>query len=148
MTIHQLRVMLVEARRAKNQDTITLLQMLVSAFQNKAIELGHELTEDEGIALLVKESAKRKDAAQQFLKGGAGDKAAQELAEVAFISQFLPKQMTEDEVIVVIVEEARKIPEGQPVNMATLMKPVRARVGNLYPGKELSALVQTILSND
>lgn len=121
--------------------------MLISAFQNKAIELGTELSEQEGIALLIKEKAKRKDAAEQFLKGSAVDKAASELAEAAFIDQFLPKQMTEDEVIRIIVEEARKIPEDQKVNMGTLMKPVRGRVGNLYPGKELSALVQLIVGN-
>lgn len=116
--------------------------MLVSAFQNKAIELGHELTDGEGIALLIKEKTKRKDAADQFLKGGASDKAAQELAEAVFIDQFLPQQMSVEEVQAIIKEEVQKFPWEQKLDMGTLMKPVRARVGNLFPGKELSALVK------
>lgn len=142
LMIEDFRNQLVTARKNKDPATIGILQMLISALQNKAIELGHDLTKDESIALLIKEQAKRVDAAQQFTAAGAMDKAAQETAEAAFINRFLPQQMSVEEVQAIIKEEVQKFPWEQKLDMGTLMKPVRARVGNLFPGKELSLLVK------
>ena len=80
-----------------------ILRMAMSAMSNLQIEkrgkgLPEELTDEDIMGVLAKESKKRHDAAALFTDGGRADLAENELKEAAFIAQYLPAQMSREEI--------------------------------------------------
>lgn len=141
-----LRTKLNEARKTKNQMGLLVLPMLIAALQNRAIDKGTDLTEDEAATILAKERAKRLDAYNQFTEAGAHEQAAQELAEAAYIKPFLPEQMDETQVAIAVQTAATTIQAtGKVPTIGLMMKILKPQIGNRFPGKDLNELVQAQL---
>lgn len=146
--IEQLRQRLNTARYSRHQLALRVIPMLIAALQNKAIQQGRELTADESLAVLNKEKAKRLDAAAQYDKANAPERAANERAEIGIIDTYLPQELTEDAVLQMIEEEISAIQAaGGTPNLGLLMKPLKAKIGTQFPGQKLSGLVKTRLES-
>ena len=83
--------------------SLGVLRMVTAALNNKSIEkrgkgLPEELTEDEIIEIMGRESKKRQDAAGVYAQGGRADLAEKEKKEAAFIQVYLPAQMSREEI--------------------------------------------------
>lgn len=94
----------------------SVLRMLVSAIHNKQIEkrtrekTGRdvELTEEELLGVISSEAKKRKDASEQFEKGGRPELAAKEKSELGMLMAYLPAQMSEEELRTKVKEAIAK----------------------------------------
>ena len=95
------------------------------------------LSEAEEIAVLSSEVKKRNESAELYLKGGAKERAAKELEEKAIIETYLPKQLSEDELIVIV---DRTISELQASDMSS-MGQVIAKVKELTAGGADGSLI-------
>lgn len=87
---------------AKNQVRLTTLRGVLSAFTNESVALKRtpqdKLSDDEAITVIKRLSKQRKDSIEQFEKASRADLADNEKAELKIIEEFLPAQMSEDEV--------------------------------------------------
>lgn len=94
-----------DALREKNQEKLGVLRLVLNAVKQKELEKrasspegNLELSEQELIAVLNSEAKKRKEASQQFETGGRNELAAKERAELEIIQQYLPQQLSNEEV--------------------------------------------------
>ena len=87
------------AMKEKNVLARTVLRTISSEFKQKKIDDRLDsLTEAEELTIIKRMIKQRRDSVQQFKEGGREDLAEQELAEIVIVEQFLPQQMTEEEI--------------------------------------------------
>ena len=135
------------AMKARDQLRMDAIRMVKAALQNKEIELKKALDEAEMSRVLLTLVKQRKEAAELYQKGKREDLADKELKEIVVIEGYLPKALSQEE-IVKIVEDA--IREAGPVtmkDMGKVMKAVMAKLaGQPVDGKQLSDLVRSKLT--
>src|SRR5690554_1771770 len=109
------------AMKAKDTQTLEALRAVKSALLLARTETGskEELTEAEEMKLLQKQVKQRRDSAAIYNEQGRPDLAEPELAQAVVIEQFLPKQMSEEEVATVV---NRVIAETGAATMADMGK--------------------------
>ncbi|HRV55976.1 MAG TPA: GatB/YqeY domain-containing protein, partial [Mangrovimonas sp.] len=95
-----------EAMKEKNQEALAALRAIKSEILLAQTETGskEELTEDQEIKILSKLVKQRKDSAAIFQQQNRTDLSEPELAQAEIISQFLPAQLSEDEIAKVVEE--------------------------------------------
>ncbi len=105
-----------------------------------------ELTDDEVIALLTRQAKQRRDSIEAYRKGGREDLAAQEEAELAVIQDYLPKQLSRDEIErearAVITEVGATGLQQQGLVMRQLMSRIQGRAD----GRLVSEVVRELLN--
>ena len=115
---------LKQAMRDKDELRLTVLRQLKTAIDNESIVLKKKdegLTEDEMLKVIKRESKKRKDSITQFEDANRDDLAENERAELEIIDEFLPEEMSEEDIekIVdeIIVEVGSDAKAGQIIGM-------------------------------
>jgi uncharacterized protein YqeY len=93
--LQQLQQDLLQAMKAKDATKVGALRLLLSSVKNRQIDLGHELNNDEFLAVVAKEIKQRRDSIEQFTAAGRQDLVANEQAEMDVIRQYLPAQLDE-----------------------------------------------------
>jgi len=138
---------LKQAMKARDQLRMDAIRMVKAALKNKEFEMKKELDEAEMSRVLLTLVKQRKEAAELYQKGKREDLADKELKEIVIIEGYLPKALSQEE-IVKIVESA--IQESGPVtmkDMGKVMKAVMAKLaGQPVDGKQLSDLVRSKLT--
>lgn len=134
----------------KNKDTekVTLLRMLLSAFQNEAIAKRKQeegLNEDEELQILKREVKKRKDSIEQYTSGGREDLAEKEKQELEFIQKYLPEEMNEEEVKKIVKEVITSIGEVAPSQFGQIMNQVMAKTKGQADGNVVSKIVREMV---
>lgn len=124
-----------------NDLELGLFRLIKSAIKNVEIDAGHELTDEEILAVLEKQAKQRKDSITQFEQAGRNELAEHEKAELAIIEKFLPEKMSEDEIRAVV---KAKIAENQDADFGRVMGAV---MGELK-GKADGGTVQRILKEE
>ncbi len=108
---------------------------------------GQDVTPDREMAVVIKHAKGRKEAADMYRQAGREDLAAKEEAERAIIEEYLPKQMSDDE----IVEELRSIilatGASSPADFKLVMPRAAATTKGRADGARVSALLKALLSN-
>ena len=143
----------MEALKAamKNKDTVALqaLRSVKSAILLAQTQSGakQELSHQDEIKLLQKLVKQRKDSAAIFTIQGRADLADPELAEAAVIEQFLPQQLSQDEVSVMVDAAITATGASSMADMGKVMGVVSKEVSGRADGKTISTLVKARLSN-
>ena len=131
---------------AKDADRLSTLRLLKSAAGYAQIERGTEnLTDAEVIALIQKEVKKRRDAVEQFEKGGRQELASKEKQEITVLESFLPQPLAPDELEQVIRAAIQETGATSKKQMSQVIKAVQARAAGRATGKSISELVGKIL---
>jgi len=103
-----------DALRSKDQIRLTTLRGVLAAFTNESVAKGRtpqdKLPDDEALAVIRRLVKQRKDAIDQFTKGGREDLAQNEQAEMAVLEEYLPAQMTEEKIKEIV--ERKKVELG------------------------------------
>ena len=112
--------------KAGEKERLSGLRLLSSELQNRRIELGRDLTDEDAIEVLMKALKQRRESEEQFTKGGRPELAASEAAEAEVIRGYLPAQLSDEELNAMI--DAAIAEAG-----ATTMKDMGAVMGRLMP---------------
>jgi uncharacterized protein YqeY len=96
----RLRTDLTAAMKARDEVRSSTLRMVLTAITNAEVagKEARELTDDDIIGVLSSEAKKRREAATAFTDGGRAEMAAKEAAEAEVIAEYLPAQLTEQEI--------------------------------------------------
>jgi hypothetical protein len=98
----QLREEMIKAMKARQALRLSVLRGLLSSFTNEAVSKGRkpdaDLTDEEAMAVIKRAGKQRKDSIEQFEKGGRADLAEKEQAELQIISEYLPEEMSREEI--------------------------------------------------
>jgi uncharacterized protein YqeY len=131
------------AIRARNQAVLAPLRMAKAALMNREVEKGGPLDETESQQVIASLIKQRRDSIEQFTKGGRGDLAAREAAEITALESYLPPPLAaadlEREIDAAIAETGAATPK----DMGKVMKAVMSRVaGRTVDGRAVSDLVR------
>src|ERR1700742_2664145 len=145
----RLRADLTASMKAQDKLRTGTLRMLLAAIQNEEVsgKQAKELSDDEVLKVLAKESRKRGEAAEIYTQNGRGELAANEHAEAQIIDEYLPTPLTEAEVADVvdtaIAQVAEAIGERPGMKqMGQVMKAATAIAAGKADGARLSAAVK------
>lgn len=134
------------AMKARDQLRMDAIRMVKAALQNKEIELKKDLDEAEMNRVLMTLVKQRKESVEQYQKGKRDDLADKELKEIAIIEAYLPKALSQDEIIQIVESAIREAGPVTMKDMGKVMKAVTAKLaGQPVDGKQLSDLVRARL---
>jgi uncharacterized protein len=121
------------------------LRGLKSAILNVEIATGNRdkgLSDDEIIGVLTKEAKKRQESADLFAQGGNQEKSAAELKEKTVIQEYLPAQMSEDDIRKAIDEVVNDMGEVNAQQMGQIIGAVKQKAGAAADGAVIARLVK------
>jgi len=131
-----------DAMRAGDTVRRDTVRMLISALKNAAIEKRGELTEEDQLDVLAREAKKRREAADSYRGVGRPDVADKEEAELRVIEDYLPKQLSEEDVRAIAREVIAELKPATARDMGKVMSEVMPRLKGRMDGKRASALIR------
>jgi len=138
---------LKQALKDKNEITVSVLRMLKAAFHNKEIEKkGEALEEVETLKIITKQVQQRKDSIEQFAKGKRDDLVAKETKELEILKDYLPEQLSEEEVANIIKKAISDTGAKGKADFGKVMKAAMAEVKGRADGKMISQIVSQQLT--
>lgn len=132
------------AMLSKDAVALGALRGLKTALQNAQVAKGNvhdELPEAEALSVVRKQIKQREDSIRMYTDAGRTELAAKEQAEVEVLAAFLPKEMTEAEIVPVLEAVIAELGASTKKDMGRVMKEMQQRTEGRAPGKLLSALV-------
>ncbi|MCK0156087.1 GatB/YqeY domain-containing protein [Cellulophaga sp. F20128] len=136
-----------EAMKAKDAVALESLRAIKSVLLMAQTEAGAktELSQDEEIKIVQKLVKQRKDSAAIYLEQKRADLAEPELAQAEIIAQFLPAQLSEDEIEKVVLEVIAASGAQGMKDMGKVMGVVSGRLAGKADGKTISSIVKSKL---
>ena len=139
---------LTDAMRARDEIRSSTIRMILTSIKNEEVagKEARELSDAEIITVISREAKKRREAAEAFDQAGAKDRADQERAEGVVIGEYLPKQLTEDEIKSLIAAAMAEIGASTPAQMGLVMKSLQPKIAGKADGGLVSSLVKAALA--
>ncbi len=136
-----------KAAHDKNKPAINALRGLKAAISQKETEGSrHELTDDEVVEIVQSEIKKRKEAIEAYQQGGADEKMQAEQQELEVLQEYMPEQLTEDELKAIIQKAIEDTGAETMQDMGQVMGQVMPQVKGKADGDRVSQLAKELLS--
>ena len=142
--LETIRKDLKDAMKASDKLKITALRNLVAKIKAKEIEKGESLDENEILKVCLSASKQVKESIKQFKDANRNDLVENELLELKVIEGYLPKQLSEEEILIKIKEKISNSGASSPSDMGKIMGPLMKELSGLADGK----IVQKLLINE
>jgi uncharacterized protein YqeY len=140
-----------EAMKAREERKLSTLRMINSTIKNADIEARGQgkppLSDAELLGVLQKMIKQRQEAVELYDKGGRAELAAQEREEIAVITAYLPKQMSEDEVKAAISAAITETGAAGMKDMSKVIGALKAKYTGQMDFAKASSLVKAALSS-
>ncbi|HYH97398.1 GatB/YqeY domain-containing protein [Hyalangium sp.] len=137
---------LKDAMRSKNELTLSVLRMLKSAVKYKEVEPGASALDDAGIEKVIAGLIKqRRDSVEQYKTGGRDDLAQKEEAEITILQNYLPKQLSAEELRAEVAAAIAAVGAKSSKDMGAVMKAVQPKVQGRAEGRAISDEVKAQL---
>ena len=137
---------LIDAMKAHDKKIVDVIKLVKATIQNEEIKLKKELSDDEVLSIITKQVKMRKDAIIDFEKAKREDLINQYNDEINVLNQYLPKELTIDEVKSIIDDAINTIkPEGIK-EMGKIMKEISPKLKNRFDMSKVSELIKEKLS--
>jgi len=146
MIVENINKQIAEAVKAGNQLRATTLRLLSSELHNAKIAKLGDLTEEEELEVVQKEIKRRKDAIEAYEKAGAEEKAQQEREEMDILMEYMPEQLSDDELEKLVDEAISTTGAKEMSDMGKAIGYVMGKVKGQVEGGRVSAMVKDKLS--
>jgi len=144
--LDQLESDLAEAMKLRDEVKTTTLRLLKSAMKNYQIELGHDLTMQEALAVLQKEAKKHQDSISQYQNANREDLAKEEQAELEVIKQYLPEQMSREDLEKVVDAVISETGASTAADMGKVIGAVRQKTEGKADGAMIAEIAKSKLA--
>ena len=146
MLIEKIKADITESMRNKDAIRLSTLRMLSAEIKNAEIGLrpsGQMMGNDQILQVIAKEAKKRKESIEIFTSSNRTDLAEKEKAELAILEEYLPQQMSEEEIESII----RSTVDANPgVSFSELMKIIMPEFKGKADGKLVSQIANKVIS--
>jgi uncharacterized protein len=145
----RLRADLNAAMRARDQVRMRTLRLALTSITNEEVAgaSARDLTDDEIVRVLTREARKRREAAEAFSAAGRSDQAAAERAEGDVLADYLPAQLSDEELAALVDAAIAETGASGMAGMGQVMKTVTPRVAGRADGARVAAEVRRRLSS-
>ncbi|WP_025689900.1 GatB/YqeY domain-containing protein [Paenibacillus zanthoxyli] len=134
-----------QAMKSKDKFKLSTIRMVRSTIKNLEIELKRTLDDNEVLDILSREIKQRKDALQEFEKAGRDELAASNKAEIEIIAQYLPEQLSEEEIKVIVQQTIQETGASSRNDMGKVMSALMPKVKGRADGKLVNQAVLQFL---
>jgi len=137
------------AMLAGDSERVMTLRNMKSALLNVKVASGKRetgLSDDEVLPILSKEAKKRQESADFYVQGGSQDRADKELSEKSIIEEYLPKQLSTEEITAIVEEVIAALGASGPSAMGQVMGQVKAKTGSTADGSIVAKIVKEKLA--
>jgi len=138
---------LKQAMRARDKVRGLVIRLAMAAIKNAEIARQTDLDDVDILGIIAKEVRQRRESIEAFRQGNRQDLVAQEEAELAILNEYLPQQMTREE----IITEARQVIEEVgalgPADKGKVMPKLIAHLKGRADGREINAVVTELLAS-
>jgi uncharacterized protein len=138
---------LTDAIRTRTEVKSGTIRMLLAAITTEEVsgKAARVLKDDEIITVLSREAKKRREAVEAYVAAKRDDLADKERAEGEVIAQYLPAQLTEDEIKKMIKDAITETGAAGPAGMGLVMKVLSPKIAGKTDGGVVSGLVKAAL---
>ena len=136
---------LKQAMRAKDVLRRDVLRFLRSEIRNQEIRVQRELDDDGVTQVLSRQAQQRRDSVEAFAEANRDDLVEKESAELAVIMEYLPQQMTRDEIVELVGRVISEVGAAGPGDMGKVMSRIMPQVRGRAEGREVSSIVARTL---
>jgi hypothetical protein len=165
MISEEIKKDLISALKEKNESKVSTLRMLTSSIFNKEMDKRvkileaeptltedqvkekQKLTDEEIIEVVSSEVKKRRDSILQFEQGGRADLIEKEQSEMEMLKKYMPKELTEDEIRVIVKDAVSKTSAQGMKDIGIVMKEVSPQTKGKADGNLVAKVVREELGN-
>jgi len=134
------------AMRSKDKERLGVLRLITAAFKQKEVDERIELDDTMVLAIMDKMTKQIRDSIQQFKQAGRDDLVAKETFELEIIQEYLPAQLSEDEISQIIAECIEASDAESTKDMGKVMGLLKPRLQGRADMGKVSGLVKQQLS--
>ncbi|MGG1553058.1 MULTISPECIES: GatB/YqeY domain-containing protein [Paenibacillus] len=134
-----------QAMKSQDKFKLSVIRMVRSTIKNSEIDLKRSLDDNEVLEVLTREIKQRKDSLQEFTKAGRDDLADNLKAELAILAEYMPQQLSEEEVKAIVQQTIQQIGASSKADMGKVMTALMPQVKGRADGKVVNQLVQQLL---
>ena len=145
MSLEKIDSDLKTAMKEKNEIKLSTLRMLKAAIKNKEIDKKQALSEPEILEIIQKQVKQRRESIAEFQKANRQDLLSKETAEIAVLEQYLPKQLTEAELTVMVQKAIQTTGAKAKSDIGKIMKEVMPQIAGRADGKQVNQIISTLL---
>ncbi len=131
----------------KTGDTlkVSVIRLALSAIRNTEIAKGHDLSDEEIVEVLNRESKQRRDSIEQFEKAGRADLVEKETAEFRILADYLPQQLSEADIAGIVQEVISDLQATSRADKGRVMSALMPKVRGRADGKLVSQVADRML---
>ena len=123
------------AMRERNKEKTSTLRMALSELKKEEIDRREEITNEDSIKILQRMIKQRKESKTQFLDAGRSELANKENEEILILQDFLPEQLSEEAIKVIVLEAISETQAKDPQDMGKVMGALKSKIkGNADMG--------------
>ncbi|MFX3633679.1 MAG: GatB/YqeY domain-containing protein [Candidatus Pristimantibacillus sp.] len=134
-----------QAMRNQDKFKLTQIRMIRASIKNLEIDLKRPADDDDVVNILSREIKQRKDSLQEFSKAGRDDLVTDLTAEIEIISQYLPVQLTEEEIKAIVTQTIQELGASSKAEMGKVMGALLPKTKGRADGKLVNQIVQQFL---
>ena len=134
------------AMKAKNQFRVNTLRLIIAQIKNVRIDSKKDLTPEQELAILTNAIKKRNEAIEIYQKTDRTDLLEKEQKELAIISEYLPEQMSEEEVNRIVSEIVERLAATNLKDLGRVMAEAMKTLKGKADGKQVQQLVRSKLA--
>ncbi len=135
------------AMKNQDKDLLKVIRMVKGSMQLEEINLKHELNDDEVISIISKEIKTRRDSIKEFIKGNRQDLVDETLKEIKILENYLPEQLSDEEVDGIIDEVFGKVAPKGMQDMGKIMGMISPLVKGKADLGQVSSKIKSKLSS-
>lgn len=135
------------AMRNKEKDLLMTLRMLSAAIKQKEVDERREISDSDVLSIIEKMIKQRKDAAEQYKAASREELADKELAEMDILKEFLPAQMSEEEIKSTISETAKAVGAQNMQDIGKVMAELKPKLQGKADMSLVSKFVKEFLQS-
>ena len=135
-----------EAMKNKEKEKLTVIRMVKAALDKERIDKKAEVNDDLLIDVVNKQVKMRNDSLEEFKKANRADLIKQTEEELEILKDYLPEQLSEEEVITIIEEVINEVNAETIKDMGKVMKEVTPKVKGKADMKHVSEIIKSKLN--
>ena len=144
--LNKLMIDMRKAMKEKEKKRVQAIRNIVSLVKSKQIDSGKNLSDKEIILIIQSHAKKLKDSIEQYKKGNREDLARDEKVELNYTESYLPEQLNESELRVIVTELINSMGAKSLKDMKDIMPKLMQQISGKGDGKMASNIVREILS--
>lgn len=133
------------AMKSSDVDRKRVIRMVISSIRNNEIDKGNQLGDAEIISILHKEIKSRHEVIDGAKLNDRQDLIKEAEKDISILEEFLPKGLTEQEVVEIVKTAIKEENASLPSDMGKVMKNVLPKISGRAPGNQVSQIVKDLL---